>query len=217
LGYAYALAGDSTRALSTLREMVRYDAADGDAHLVMAAVLGGSGRSAEAQRELELARLLGTALETVPSTMPRLPPALERLATDLDDRLLAAPAFASAANRDQKETAEFYLARAKAAADDNRDREAIANLQRSIYLAPYQDEPHLLLGRLYEQAGRLSEAIDELKVALWCRETVAARIALGRVFVASGDKDAARKEFDRALVLAPDSTEARDWLRKIGG
>jgi tetratricopeptide (TPR) repeat protein len=211
------LAGDSTRALQSLRETVRYDAADGDAHLVMAAMLGNSSRSAEAQRELDLARLLGTALETVPTTMTRVPPALERLPTDLDDRLLAAPAFASAANRDQKETAEFYLARAKAAVDDSRDREAVANLQRSIYLAPYQDEPHLMLGRLYEKAGRLSEAIDELKVAIWCRETVAARIALGRVFVGSGDKDAARKEFQRVLTLAPDNTEARDWLRKIGG
>lgn len=217
LGYSYALAGDSTRAVAALRETVRYDAADGDAHLVMAAMLGTGGHSAEAQRELDLARLLGTALETVPTAVTKVPASLERLPTDLDDRLLAAPAFASAANRDQKETAEFYLAQAKTAADDNRDREAIANLQRSIYLAPYQDEPHLLLGRLYERAGRLSESIDELKVALWCRETVAARLALGRVYVASGDKDSARKQFERVLVLAPDSTEARDWLRKIGG
>lgn len=217
LGYAYALAADSNRALTSLRETVRYDAADGDAHLVMGAVLGSSGRSAEAQRELDLARLLGTALETVPATVTRVPPSLERLPTDLDDRLLAAPAFASAANRDQKETAEFYLARAKAAADDNHDRDAIANLQRSIYLAPYSQEPHVLLGGLYERAGRLSEAIDEFKVAIWCRETVDARIALGRAYVSSGDKEAARKEFERALVLAPTSTEARDWLRKIGG
>jgi tetratricopeptide (TPR) repeat protein len=93
----------------------------------------------------------------------------------------------------------------------------MADLQRSVYLAPYQDEPHLLLGRLYERAGRVGEAIDEFKVALWCRETAGARIALGRAYVASGDKAAARQEFERALILAPDSAEARDWLRKIGG
>ena len=217
LGYAYALAGDSTRALASLRETVRYDAADGDSHLVMAAVLGGGGRTAESQRELDLARLLGTALETVPGAISKVPPALERLSADLDDALLASPAFASAARRDQTETAEFYLTRARSLVEENRDRDAMANLQRSIYLAPYQDEPHLLLGRLYERAGRTSEAIDEFKVALWCRETAAARIALGRAFVAVGDKDAARKELERALVLAPDSAEAKDWLKKIGG
>ena len=217
LGYAYALAGDSARALTSLREAVRFDAADGDAHLVMAAMLGASGRSAESQRELDLARLLGTTLETAPTSAARVPASLERLPTDLDDALLTTPAFASAANRDQKETAEFHLARARAMVEENRDREAIANLQRSIYLAPYQEEPHLLLGRIYERAGRTSDAIDELKVAIWCRDTAAARIALGRVYVTSGDKDAARKEFERALVLAPESTEARDWLRKIGG
>jgi tetratricopeptide (TPR) repeat protein len=217
IGYAHALSGDSARALTSLREAVRFDAADGDAHLVMAAVLATTGRTAESQRELDLARLLGTSLETVPASAGKVPPSLERLPTDLDDALLTTPAFASAANRDQKETAEFHLSRARALVEENRDREAIANLQRSVYLAPYQDEPHLLLGRLYERAGRVSDAIDELKVAIWCRETAAARIALGRVYVSSGDKDAARKEFERALVLAPDSAEARDWLRKIGG
>ena len=217
IGYAHALSGDNARALTSLREAVRFDAADGDAHLVMAAVLATTGRSAESQRELDLARLLGTSLETVPTSAGKVPPSLERLPTDLDDALLTTPAFASAASRDQKETAEFHLSRARALVEENRDREAIANLQRSVYLAPYQDEPHLLLGRLYERAGRISDAIDELKVAIWCRETAAARIELGRVYVSSGDKDAARKEFERALVLAPDSAEARDWLRKIGG
>ena len=217
LGYAQALAGEDVKALASLRETVRYDAADGDAHLVMAAVLGAAGRTAESQRELDLARLLGTALETAPTSVAKVPASLERLPTDLDDALLTTPAFASAANRDQKETAEFHLSRARTLADGNRDREAIASLQRSIYLAPYQEEPHLLLGRLYERAGRIGEAIDEFKVAIWCRETVAARIALGRAFFSSGDKDAAKKEFERALALAPDSAEAREWLKKIGG
>jgi tetratricopeptide (TPR) repeat protein len=217
LGYARALAGDSPGALSWLREAVRHDAADGDAHLVMGALLAAAGRSTEAQRELELARLLGTAIETVPATLTRVPPGLERLRMGLDDALLAAPVFAALAQRDQTETAGFYLARGRSFADQGRDREAMLDLQRSVYLAPYEDEPHLLLGRLYERAGRLGEAIDEFKVALWCRETAGARVALGRAFFESGDRDAARREFDRALVLAPDSAEVKDWLRKIGG
>jgi len=50
-------------------------------------------------------------------------------------------------------------------------------LRRAIYLVPYQDEPHLLLARLYQRGGRLTAAIEEFKVAIWCRETPAARVA----------------------------------------
>jgi len=217
LGYARALAGDGTQALSSLREAVRHRAADGDAHLVMGVVLGSTGRVAEAQRELDLARLLGTTLDTVPATLTRVPASLERLHSELDDALMASPAFSPIAQRDQRETAGFYLARARTHADAGRDREAMADLQRAVYLAPYEDESHLLMGRLFERAGRLSDARDEFKVALWCRETVAAHVALGRVFFATGDRDAARREFERALVLAPDSAEVQDWIRKIGG
>ena len=93
----------------------------------------------------------------------------------------------------------------------------MADLRRSIYLAPYEDEPHLLLGRVYQRAGRVAEAIDEFKVAIWCRESAAARVALGSAHFDNGDRDAARREFERALVLVPDSAEARAWLKRIGG
>jgi tetratricopeptide (TPR) repeat protein len=217
LGYARALAGDSAGALAWLRESVRHDAADGDAHLVMSAMLSLTGRTAEAQRELELARLLGTSLETVPAPLTRVPASLERIRTRLDDAVLASPALASPAQRDQRETARFHLDRGRTLVKEERDREAAVELQRSIYLAPYEDEPHLLLGGLYERTGRLAEAIDEFKVALWCRETAAARLALGRAFFSSGDRESARRELERALVLAPNSAEAREWLARIGG
>ena len=70
---------------------------------------------------------------------------------------------------------------------------------------------------MYQRAGRVGEAIDEFKVAIWCRESPAARIALGSALFDNGDRDAARREFERALVLAPDSADARAWLKRIGG
>jgi Flp pilus assembly protein TadD len=42
-------------------------------------------------------------------------------------------------------------------------------------------------------------------------------LALGRALAQSGDREAARRALERALVLAPDSAEAREWLKKIGG
>ena len=217
LGYTRGLAGDSASALLWLREAVRHHAADGDAHLVMAALLSATGRSAEAHRELELARLLGTSLETVPATIVRVPPGLERIRLGPDDTATTVATLRAPAQRDQGETARFHLERARQLLSAGNDREAQSELRRSIYLAPYEDEPHLLLGRLLQRAGRLPEAIDEFKVALWCRESAAAHIGLGSALFESGERDDARRAFERALALSPNSAEAREWLKRIGG
>ncbi len=153
LGYAHALASNNAEALTSLRETVRFDPTDGDAHLVMSAVLG---KTPEGQRELELARSLGASVDpsqAVPGG--RVPVGIERVETDLgvspaDRRTQVAPV-----QRDQQETAAFHLARAHTLIDQRRDTEAIEALRRAIYLSPYADEPHLLLGTLYRRAGRL--------------------------------------------------------------
>jgi len=72
--------------------------------------------------------------------------------------------------RDSQETAGFHLQRAKSLMQEGRDRDATEELQRAIYLSPYEDEAHLLLGRIYERTGRIADAVDEYKVAVWCRE-----------------------------------------------
>jgi Tfp pilus assembly protein PilF len=74
----------------------------------------------------------------------------------------------------------------------------------------------MLLGKIYLRGGRLTEAIDEFKVAIWCRETADARVALAGALLESGDKDAAKREAERALVLDPSSAEAKAILKKIG-
>ena len=198
--------------LSWLREAVRRNAADGDAHLVMGAVLHELGRAAEGQRELDLARLLGTAARdgaddaaedsAVTRAHPRLgwtiQPSRRRRSGRRRSAISARPPT-------------FHLKNGRTLFDEGRDREAIVELRRAIYLAPYEDEPHLLLGRVYERAGRLAEAIDEFKVAVWCRETGAARLALGpgalrrrRSRRGHAAKSSARSR------SSPDSAEARD-------
>jgi tetratricopeptide (TPR) repeat protein len=214
LGYARALGGDTAAALVWLRETVRHSAADGDAHLVMSAVLAATGHGPEAQRELELARMLGTQLESIPASVVKVPAALERIRNRLDDVSIGVP---QPSRRDSQDTAGFHLQRARALLAEGRDRDATSELQRAIYLAPYEDEAHLLLGRIYERTGRMADAVDEYKVAVWCRESSAAQLALGRALAQLGDRDAARRALERALVLAPDLAEAREWLKKIGG
>jgi tetratricopeptide (TPR) repeat protein len=219
LGYALALAKNATAALQWLRETVRFDAANGDAHLVMSSLLAGAGRTVEAQRELELARLLGTSIESAQAApAPAIPPGLERLDADLeiDSPVQIEAVVANPAQRDQHEVAMFHLERGRKLFADGRDRDALGELRRAAYLAPYEEEPHRLLGQLYRRAGRLKDAIDELTVANWAKETVAGRVALGTVLLESGDKDGARREAERALVLDPKSDEARALLKKIG-
>lgn len=215
LGYAQALAPNPTEALASLREAVRFNAADGDAHLVMSLVLTGSGRVAEAQRELELARLLGTSVE-LSAVGGRVPAGLERLPGGLEDLGSRRQASSAPARRDVLETAAFRLDRGRAFVAAHRDREAIEELRRAVYLSPYEDEPHLLLGQIYRRLGQTASAIDEFKVALWSRETAAAHLALGAALLDSGDKDGALRAAERALALAPTSAEARDLLRRIG-
>lgn len=220
LGYAHAIAGDAPAALSWLREAVRYDAALGDAHLVMSAVLIGSGRPVEGARELDLAKLLGTRPDiSARAPSDKIPAGLERMPTVLDR--LPAPAIdagtGTATQRQQQETASFYLERGRALFADRRDREAIGELRRAVYLSPYEDEPHLLLGRLQQRGGHLPEAIDEFKIAIWCRETAAARTAFGAALLESGDREGARREVERALALEPDFADAKALLKKIGG
>jgi len=218
LGYADALAGDALASLSWLREAVRYDAALGDAHLVMSAVLDAAGRPVEAAHELDLAKLLGTRPEVaarvlsekVPAGLERLPIIYERTAS------VGIGAAPPASQRQQDETAAFYLERGRTLAADHHDREAIAALRRAVYLSPYDDEPHVLLGRLLQHNGHLQDAIDEFKIAIWSRESAAARTALGDALLESGDRAGARREAERALVLEPNFADARALLKKIG-
>jgi tetratricopeptide (TPR) repeat protein len=218
-GYARALAADAEPAIAWLREAVRLDAADGDAHVVMSALLHAAGRSAEALRELELARLLGTTLDVVPAApVATVPLGLERLRADLDAAPIpgGAAGLVSPGRQDQADVAAFHLGRARRFLETSRDREALPELRRAIYLAPYEEEPHFLLGALHQRSGRLAEAIDEFKVAIWCRETVRARVALGAALLQAGDVAGARREAERALALDPQSEAARALVKRIG-
>jgi Flp pilus assembly protein TadD len=184
---------------------------------VMSAVLQSSGKVIEAQRELDLAKLLGTKSDLSAAVLvDRIPPHLERLPTDVDGSL-AIDMVGDPAQREQQEVAAFHLDLGRRLGAEGHDRDAINELRRAIYLSPYQDEPHLLLGRLYQRGGRTTEAIDEFKVALWCRETVEGRVMLGTALLESGDQAGALREASRAIVLKPDDAGARGLLKRAGG
>ncbi|RPI55320.1 MAG: tetratricopeptide repeat protein [Acidobacteria bacterium] len=220
LGYAYWAEKDAQSAIFWLRETVRRDPADGEAHAVLAAALQATGATAEAARERELATQLSSLYAEwakKPAGSEPIPRGLERLKPSLQTSALrrVTSTMATTGQRDQKELAAFHLDRGRRFFEQGSNSEAVAELGRAIYLAPYEADAHLLMGRIYLRTGQIPAAIDAFKIALWSQESAEGRIALAQAYLQMKDAAAAREALTRALALDPNSTEARELLTKL--
>jgi tetratricopeptide (TPR) repeat protein len=219
LGYAYWEEHDTQSAIYWLREAVRRDVADGDAHFVLGAALSAAGSASEATRERELAkRLSSTYAEWEKRPGPdAVPKGLERVKADVELPHAARieEALALGGQRNQQDLARFYLDRGRRLYQQEHDRDALADLNRVLYLSPYQPEAHLLVGRLDLRDGRVRDAIDAFKISIWSAETADAHAALADAYLASGDPAGARTEAERALALNPSLAAARQVLDRI--
>jgi tetratricopeptide (TPR) repeat protein len=218
LGYAYWAARDPQAAAYWLREAVRRNPADGDAHYVLGAALSAAGHLAEATREKELARRLSSTYEEWERrpAADAVPKDLERIKDEVEvpHGSRAAETLTAAGQRDQRELARFYLDRGRRLYEQETDREALAELDRALFLSPYLPEAHLLVGRIHLRNRRLLEAADALKISLWSAETAEAHVVLGTVLVEMKDLAGARAEAERALALDPLSAEAKQLLER---
>lgn len=217
LGYAYWLANDPPASVYWLREAVRRQPSDADAHFVLGQALTALGASAEATRELDLARRLSARYERVAA--PDVPRGLERPSDDLDawQPLRFEASVTRSLQQDRRELAAFHLDRGRRLFDGQKDSEALGELRRALYLSPYLAEAHVLLGRILLRTGRTDEAIDALRIALWSEESAAAQLALAEAWLDAGDLAAARAAVERALVLEPDLAGAKALLERLGG
>jgi len=223
LGYAYVRDRSYGGAIYWLREAVRRNPADAEAHYVLAAALAAGGSHVEAAREKELARQLSSeyaelerraAAEKLP-----VPRGLERVREDPALRESMGPdrALVSTAQREQQNLASFHLDRARRLFEREEDREAITELGRAVYLSPYDAQAHLLIGRIHLRNGRTAQAVDALKISIWSQETTAARVALAETYMKMRNVADARTELERALVLDPESLEAKRLLSALSG
>ena len=219
LGYAYWMERDTPAAIYWLREAVRRNPGDGDAHFVLGAALAVAENPAEAHRERELARRLSSIYEEWERRPgpDRVPKGLERVKSDIElpragriDQTLA-----SGGQRDQQELAEFYLDRGRRLYARESDRDALLELNRALFLSPYQAATHLLVARIHLRGGRVQAAIDALKISLWSAETAEAHLVLAQAYLESKDAAAARVEAARALALDPSSAEAKRILDRL--
>jgi tetratricopeptide (TPR) repeat protein len=221
LGYAYMLDRNNQAAIYWLRESVRRDPGDPDAHFVLAAALQGSSSEVEAERERELARRLSSrygelerraALEKLP-----VPKGLERLSEEPDSRggFRVDPAVVNTAQRDQRELVTFHLDRGRRLFEREADGEAMSELRRAIYLSPYEAQAHLLIGRIHLRAGRPQEAVNALKISIWSEDTAPAHVVLAEAYLKLGNTAGARAELERALVVDPNSADAKRMLAEM--
>jgi Tfp pilus assembly protein PilF len=222
LGYAYWAEKDAQAAIFWLRESVRRNPADGEAHAVLAAALQATGAAAEAARERELATQLsstyaewakkpaGQGAEPMPRGLERLKPSLEVSTLRRVDS-----AIATTGQREQQELTAFHLDRGRRFFEQGSNSEAITELARAIYLSPYEAEAHLLMGRIYLRTGETPSAIDAFKIALWSRDSAEGRIALAQAYLQVKDHAGARAALEGALALDPNSSEAKELLGKL--
>jgi tetratricopeptide (TPR) repeat protein len=217
LGYAYALDRDPQGAIYWLREAVRRNPTDPEAHLVLAAELEQSGSTVEAGRERELGRQLSKDPET--AGRGAVPRGLERVQQDLDAYRgpTVSQAVATTVQRDQQNVAQFYLDRGRRLFEAEQDHDAMEELKRAVFLSPYEADAHLLIGRIHLRAGRPRDAVDALKISIWSRDTAPAHVALGEAYLKLNDKGAAKTEAQKALALDPSSNDAKALLTRIEG
>jgi tetratricopeptide (TPR) repeat protein len=220
LGYAYWVAHDSQSAIQWLREALRRDPADGEAHFVLGAALAAAGNAAEAGREKELARRLSSTYaewEKRPAA-ESVPRGLERLKSDVElpRARRGDDALASTGQRDQRGLAQFHVDRGRRLYAEERDREALAELNRALFLSPYLAEAQLLAARIHLRAGRVHDAIDALKISIWSLATAEAHAVLAEAYLALKDESQARVEAQRALSLDPALESAKRTLETIG-
>jgi tetratricopeptide (TPR) repeat protein len=213
LGYAYWAEKNGQAAIAWLREAVRRNPADGEAHAVLGAALQAAGSTTEAARERELATHLSSAV----AEWAAVPRGLERQEESFSVAKLrrADVGLLASGQQDQKELAAFHLDRGRRFFEQGNDRDAEADLRRTVFLSPYQAEAHLLLGRIHLRTGRTTDAIDAFKISLWSEETAAAHLALAEAYLQTRNIDAGRLEAQRALAMAPSSAEAKALLEKV--
>jgi predicted Zn-dependent protease len=221
LGYAYWVDGDASAAVWWLREAVRRNPADHEAHFVLGVALAATGSQVEAGRERDLAKQLSSVYDEWEAKSPAspVPRDLERLRMDLGmpDVLRVENVIAEAGQRDQRQLAAFHLEAARRAYDSERDAQAISELQRVVYLLPYDYEAHLLLGRVYMRGGRLPDAIDALKISIWSNDGTEARVVLAEAYEKAGMPAEARTELQTVLTREPSHADAKQRLERLSG
>ncbi|MCK4422142.1 tetratricopeptide repeat protein, partial [candidate division WOR-3 bacterium] len=94
--------------------------------------------------------------------------------------------------------------------------EAIEIAERGVMKHPEYATGFLVLGRCYKEKGAPQDAIKQLEIASDLdRQSIIALKELGELHLEQGNKDSAKKVFDKLLALDPLDREVKRMLRRI--
>lgn len=207
LGFALLSEGDADGAVYWLRDVVRRDALDARARVVLSWALKKAGRAAEAAEEWKGVTALAPNYDAI--AVPDLGRRFERILPS--ERLLAA----DRAGRSAPEVAVTLVGRAERKLREGDLDGALRELTRAVYLDPYAPRVHLLLGRTHRARGEWEQAESELRMALWSTGDAAARLELAAVLKEMGRKTEARAEAGKVLKDDPKNAAARRILEGL--
>lgn len=111
--------------------------------------------------------------------------------------------------------ASYYAGSARAYAALGDATRARRRLELARELSADTTEAHTDLGRAYLALGDPDSAIRELRLALERGAGLEAHLALGEALATSGDLEAARQEYEKAVAIAPSDAEAAARLAGI--
>ena len=184
LGFALLVEGDAPAAVFWLKGAVRRDPSDAQGRLLLSWALHVAGRATEAEEQWRAASALDSTLAGLRT--PDLSRRLERAAVS-ERGLLVDPE-----RRSDAEEARSLAARAEALLPGD-SAGAIAALARAVLLDPYLAVAHRLLARAHQARGESHKAVEELQMALWCREDPTVRRELVELLRSLGRVEEAKR------------------------
>ncbi len=188
LGWALLVEGEAPASAFWLRGAVRRDPSDAQARLLLSWALAAIPSAAEAEEQWNSAVALAPTLSGMRTADTSRK--LERIFAS-EYALVLDPERHSDA-----EASRNHAARGEALLDGRDLAGAVAELTRASLLDPFAAKPHRLLARARRAQKDDVRAIEELRMALWCREDPAVRGELASLLRATGRIEEARRVQD---------------------
>ncbi len=222
--YGYALWRDKKfeQAANELQAVVKLNPKDGEAQYLLAESCAAAGKKIEGDlADQEARRLLSSNnIYAQWKTKPDKIPSLIRLKTEYNRanfyRLNRQRAAATTLPPVQTRSALQSLDRARQLLVEKNDEGALTELQKALSNDPTLAEAHYLRAQILQRRNDLEAALSAYSAAVyWNPRLVVAHIALGRLYLARGDRARALTHDKTALDLDPQNQEALALKKQI--
>lgn len=222
--YGYALWRDKKfeQAANELQAVAKLSPKDGEAQYLLAESLAAAGKKTESDLADQEARKLLSSNNIYAQwkTKPDKIPSLIRLKTEYNRanfyRLSRQRSSATNLPPAQTRLALQSLDRARQLLAEKNDDGALTELQKVLSNDPTLAEAHYLRAQILQRRNDLEAALSAFSAAVyWNPRLVVAHIALGRLYLAQGDRARALTHDKTALDLEPQNQEALALKKQI--